>query len=370
MSFLLITMLNVIGAGLDAPMATVALACLAAIFALQLRHSRPEAYRAPRWQKVAALGVQALLTYLPLLFFHAAWGGMAGFLAGSLLLMLPTRLAWTLYAAVGLTMLLPPALEGRPALDSVYLCQSTLLTGLVVFGLTRLADLVHVLHDTRDQLARMAVTKERLRFARDLHDLLGYSLSAITLKSELIYRLVPAHPQRALGEIRDVLAISRQSLADVRTVASGLRDMSLVEEITTAEGLLTAAEVNIRVTLELGAMSQQVSTVLAAVLREAVTNLLRHSKADNCVIEAVQEDGRVLLRVENNGVDPDYRDPSAHSGSGLGNLTSRMHEISGELTTHRGPDDTFRLVAEAPAFPERPRSGADIVVPMTQNPAA
>ncbi len=370
LSFLLITMLNVLSAGLGTGMNLVALTCLAAVFALQLRHSRPEAHRAPWRRKAVALGVQALLTYLPILVFRAEWGGMAGFLAGSLLLLLPPRLAWPLYAAVGLSMLLPPALEGRTVLDSVYLCQSTLLTGLIVFGLSRLADLVHALHDTRGQLARMAVTKERLRFARDLHDLLGYSLSAITLKSELVHRLVPTHPQRALAEIRDVLAISRQSLADVRTVASGLRDMSLAEEITTAEGLLTAAEVDIRVTLRLGTMSQQVSTVLAAVLREAVTNLLRHTKADVCVIEAVQEEGRVRLRVENNGVDPDYRDPSAHSGSGLGNLATRMREISGELTADRGPDDTFRLVAEAPAFPERPRSGADTAVPMTRKPAA
>ncbi|WP_244405640.1 MULTISPECIES: histidine kinase [Streptomyces] len=370
LSFLLITMLNVLSEGLGTGMNLVALACLAAIFTLQLRHSRPKAHRAPwRW-KAAALGVQALLTYLPLLVFQAEWGGMAGFFAGSLLLLLPPRLAWPLYAVVGLSMLLPPALEGRSVLDSVYLCQSTLLTGLIVFGLTRLADLVHVLHDTRGQLARMAVTKERLRFARDLHDLLGYSLSAITLKSELIHRLVPAHPQRALAEIRDVLAISRQSLADVRTVASGLRDMSLAEEITTAEGLLTAAEVDIRVTLRPGTMSQQVNTVLAAVLREAVTNLLRHSKADSCVIEAVQHEGRVRLLVENNGVDPDYRDPSAHSGSGLGNLATRMREISGELSTDRGPADTFRLVAEAPAFPERPWSGADTAVPTTRKPAA
>ncbi|WP_329116542.1 sensor histidine kinase [Streptomyces sp. NBC_01465] len=350
LSFLVISMLNVISLGLGVVPDLVALTCVAVIFALQLRHSRPEANRVPPRQRLVTLGTQALLTFLPLLVFKAAWGGMAGFFAGSLLLLLPSRVAWPLFGAVGLMMLLPPLLEGRPVLESVYMCQSTWLTGVVVFGLTRLAELVHVLHDTRGQLARMAVTKERLRFARDLHDLLGYSLSAITLKSELIHRLVTSHPQRALSEVRDVLVISRQSLADVRMVAGGLRDMSLTDELTSAEGLLTAAEVDIRVDLRLGTMSRQAGTVLAAVLREAVTNLLRHSKADRCLIEAVQEEGRIRLCVENNGVDPDYRDPSAHSGSGLGNLAARMHEISGELSTFRGPDDTFRLVAEAPAF--------------------
>ncbi|MBO1334102.1 sensor histidine kinase [Streptomyces sp. VRA16 Mangrove soil] len=356
-------MLNVLAAKLSVGMSALALICLCAIFGLQLRHSRSDAVRAPRWQKVVTLGAQTLLTYLPILLFQAQWGGMAGFLAGSLLLLLPARIAWPSYAAVGLSMLLPPLLNGLSLLDSFYLCQSTLLTGVIVFGLTRLADLVHVLHDTRGRLARMAVTKERLRFARDLHDLLGYSLSAITLKSELIHRLLPGNSQRALTEIREVLAISRQSLADVRTVASGMRDMSLAEEINAAEGLLVAADINTRVTLRQGSMSQQVSTVLAAVLREAITNLLRHSKADSCVIEAVQEGGRVRLVVENNGAQPDYRDPSAHSGSGLGNLTSRMREISGDLRTERGPDDTFRLIAETPAFPERRQSSADAMAP-------
>ncbi|MET9383986.1 histidine kinase [Streptomyces sp. NPDC002928] len=363
-------MLNVLAAEMSVGMSAVALTCLAAIFALQLRHSRPDADRASRQQKFATLGAQALLTYLPILVFRAQWGGMAGFFAGSLLLLLPPRIAWPAYAAVGLSMLLPPVLDGRSVLDSVYLCQSTLLTGVVVFGLTRLADLVHVLHDTRGRLARMAVTKERLRFARDLHDLLGYSLSAITLKSELIHRLIPGNSQRALTEIREVLAISRQSLADVRTVASGLRDMSLVEEVNAAEGLLIAADVDTRVTLQQGTMSQQVSTVLAAVLREAVTNLLRHSKADSCVIEAVRQGGRVRLLVENNGVQPDYRDLSVHSGSGLGNLASRMREISGELHTDRGPDGTFRLVAEAPAFPDRNRSDTDAMASATREAAA
>ncbi len=368
-SFLVISMLNVFAQEMSLGMTAVALSCLSAIFVLQLRHSRPDAHRASRRQKVVTLGAQALLTYLPILVFRAQWGGMAGFLAGSLLLLLPAWTAWASYAAVGLSMLVPPLLDGRSLLDSFYLCQSTLLTGVVVFGLTRLADLVHVLHETRGRLARMAVTKERLRFARDLHDLLGYSLSAITLKSELIHRLLPGNSQRALTEVREVLAISRQSLADVRTVASGLRDMSLAEEVNSAEGLLVAADVDIRVTLQQGTMSQQVSTVLAAVLREAVTNLLRHSKADSCVIAAVQQGGRVRLLVENNGVQPDYRDLSVHSGSGLGNLASRMREIDGELHTDRGPDDTFRLVAEAPAFPER-QPGADTVAPAAREAAA
>ncbi|MGW0846847.1 sensor histidine kinase [Streptomyces sp. NPDC002787] len=345
--YLLITTLNILSARLPPAVTASALVCLVVIFALQLHHSRPDARLTARWPKTATLGTQALLTYLPIIVFRAEWGAMAGFFAGSLLLLLPSRWAWPLYGVVGLSMLLPPALEGRSALDSLYLCQSTLLTGLVVFGLSRLTDLVRVLHETRGQLTQMAVTRERLRFARDLHDLLGFSLSAITLKSELIHRLVPTHPQRAMDEIRDVLVISRQSLADVRAVASGLREMSLADELTSAQSLLAAADVEVRTDLRTGPMSGQVNTVLAAVLREAVTNLLRHSKATYCEIRAVRSDGRVRLSVRNDGVDPDYHDLSPHSGSGLGNMATRLAVVGGELTTARGEDGTFLLVAEA-----------------------
>jgi two-component system, NarL family, sensor histidine kinase DesK len=357
LNYLIITTLNILSQDLSPAILTAGLIGQAAIFVIQLGHSRPGAAQAPRWQRGVSLGAQALLTYLPIVVFRAQWGAMAGFFAGSLLLLLPSAAAWGMYAAVGLSMLVPPALDGRSVLDSVYLCQSTLLTGLVVYGLTRLTDLVRVLHDTRGRLARMAVAQERLRFARDLHDLLGYSLSAITLKSELIHRLVPTHPRRAMEEIHDVLAISRQSLADVRIVASGLRDMSLEQELTSAESLLRAAEVNVSVRMRLGTLNRRVDTVLAAVLREAITNLLRHSKAGRCVIEAVQENGRVRLSVENDGVDPAYRDVSPHSGSGLGNLALRLREVSGGMTTERDNEGTFLLVAWAPAAPVAQQSG-------------
>ncbi len=370
LSYLTITMLNILGAGLGPVKLACALVGLAAIFLLQLLHSAPGANRACVWQKYLTLIIQALITYLPIVVFRAAWGAMAGFLAGSLLLLLPTKTAWILYGSVGFSMLLPPLLEGRSALDSIYLCQSTLLTGLVVYALSRLSELVREVHETRDELARMAVTKERLRFARDLHDLLGYSLSSITLKSELIHRLIPTHPGRAMDEIADVLTISRQSLADVRRVASGFRDMSLRQEIASAQSVLSAADVVVRARLSLGSLSKQVDTVLASVLREAVTNLLRHSRAQRCDIEGVQEDGLIRLSVANDGVDPAYRDPSPYSGSGLGNLEMRLRAVGGKLRSGRGKDGMYRLVAEAPVNAVRKLAALDVEGLPAEGPAA
>ncbi|MEV7522618.1 histidine kinase [Streptomyces sp. NPDC091371] len=347
-----ITTLNILNAGVEGRGLVVALGCLVAVFVLQLLHSRPGARYAPTPRKVLTLGAQAVLTYLPLFTLKSQWGAMAGFLAGSLLLLLPPRLGWSLYGLVGVSMLVPALLEGQPPVFTVYIVQTTLLTGLVTFGLSRLSELVRVLHESRGALTRAAVTRERLRFARDLHDLLGYSLSAIQLKGELIHRLISAHPAKAKQEIEEVLVISRQSLADVRRVASGYRDMSLEEEIASARSVLGAAEVTAVTDIRLGPVSSPVDTVLATVLREAVTNILRHSRAGRCEISAVEKDGLVTLSVTNDGTTEGYRDSSPHSGSGLGNLELRVRAVGGELVVEQGPGSLFRLVARVRADAE------------------
>ncbi|ROQ67106.1 two-component system sensor histidine kinase DesK [Streptomyces sp. 840.1] len=348
LSYLIITALNILATDLSAGVKFLGVAVLTAVFVIQLVHSTPDANRASVPRKCLTLGAQALLTYLPVLLFGVQWGSMAGFLAGSLLLMMPQRLGWTLYGLVGVSMFVPPLLLGLSAVGAFYAGMSTLLTGLVVYGLTRLAELIQELHSARDEVARMAVTQERLRFSRDLHDLLGYSLSAITLKSELIHRLIPMQPDRAVAEVEDVLGISRQSLADVRRVASGFRDMSLPQEIETAESVLMAANVDVEVKGAICDVSQQIENVLAAVLREAVTNVLRHSEAQRCVIEASQRQGSVRLSVLNDGTDPLHRDPSPHSGSGLGNLQLRLREVGGSLASGLAADGGFHVRAEVP----------------------
>ncbi|MFC3575176.1 sensor histidine kinase [Streptomyces yaanensis] len=356
-SFLLIAMLNILSVRLSPAADVFAFVALVVVFLIQIRHSAPGAGRRPAREKALTLGVQFLLTYLPLFVFHAQWGALGGFLAGSLLLLLPPRPAWILFVAVGLSMLVPPLVDGMRIVDSIYLCESTLLTGLVVYGLSHLAETVQELHDARGELARLAVVRERLRFARDLHDLIGFGLSAITLKSELVHRLIPAHPERAVQEVDDILAISRQSLTDVRRVASGFRDMSLAQEATSAESVLSAADVAVRVEVATGEVSRQVENALAAVLREAVTNVLRHSKATRCEIRVTTDRELVTLSVVNDGVETGRRAPSDYGGSGLGNLALRLGEIGGGLDSGALPDGTFRVRAVAPAAAPEPDGG-------------
>ncbi|WP_240796265.1 histidine kinase [Streptomyces sp. RFCAC02] len=344
-----ITAMNIGDAGLSPLGSAAAFAAMAAVYALQLVHSAPGARRAPLRRTGWTLGLQAALTYLPLVVFDSAWGSMAGFLAGSILLLLPPPWAWPLYGLVGISLLVPGIQWGDPPRTIVYYVQATLLTGLVTYGLTRLTEVVRALHDTREELSRAAVSRERLRFARDLHDLLGYSLSAVALKGELIRRLIPDQPGRAVTEVEDVLVITRQALADVRAVASGYRDLSLEEEVRSARTTLDAAGITVHADVRLGTVSGTVDTALATVLREGVTNVLRHSRATRCGIDAAAVDGVVRLSLTNDGAHGEPSGPSEpDGGSGLGNLTARLRAVGGTLTWRRAPDGTFLLVAEAP----------------------
>ncbi|MFD5781809.1 sensor histidine kinase [Streptomyces sp. NPDC126933] len=351
LGYALLTITSILTAGVSPTAEATGLLLLLPILALQLLHSTPGGNQAPLSRTCLILALQALLTYLPLIIFQAYWETMAGYLAGSLLLLLPARLAWPLYATVGLSMLIPPLLTGRPLLDSINFTHTTLLTGLVLYGLTRLAHLITDLHTTRGELACQAVTGERLRFARDLHDLLGFSLSAIALKTELVHQLVPTQPDRAMKEINEVLTLAGQSLTDVRRAAGGYRAISLQQEIRTAQSMLQAAGIHVHVEMELATLSPHIDTALATTLREAVTNLLRHSSATHCRIRAVHHGGVVRLLIENDGADPGYRNTAPHSGNGLGNLQARMTAIGGRLKTGHVKDGTFRLLAEAPARP-------------------
>lgn len=357
--YLGITFLNILSQDFDLHALTLALTCMLLVFLLQLVHSAPSISAARVRTKMLTLTAQGVLSYLPFIWFGVSWGAMAGFFAGSVLLLLPARAGWTLYGLTTLSLLVPGILNQRGLVDLVYMCQTTALTGLVVYGLSRLTSLVDQLHRARTDLARMAVSNEQLRFSRDLHDLLGYSLSAITLKNELIHRLIPANALRVREEVDEVLTISRQALADLRRVAHGYREMSLSAELTSTESVLTAAGVSVTVDTHdaIERLGLATSTVLATVLREGVTNLLRHSNASYCRISARIEDDLVRLAIVNDGLVIGHHVPSRHSGSGLGNLERRLEDIGGRLIVRRLPDrpdvGVFRLTAEAPIGEDR-----------------
>ena len=324
---------------------------MAALLSLQLLHFTPLAARLRSRLGRVVLLLQAALVYTPFLWFGQAWVGMPGFLAGNTLLILSAPYSWAAFAAVvGSTGVLQASLDPRP-LYVAYTTVSCMLTGLIVYGLSRLTGLVAEVHRSRLELAQLAVTQERLRFSRDLHDLLGYSLSAITLKSELTRRLVPGDPDRAQDELVEILEISRQALADVRSVASGYRDLSLDHESHSARSVLTAADIEVTLSIDHGPLPDTVNTVLATVLREGVTNVLGHSKAEHCGIIVDERDDGVRIRITNDGVRPAPEGLPTRRGTGLQSLSSRTAALGGQLSAGVQPDGRFLLEVTIPLLP-------------------
>jgi two-component system, NarL family, sensor histidine kinase DesK len=291
------------------------------------------------------LGTQAILVYMPVLALGQVWLGTPGFLAGSVLLVLRPAAAWPVFGLVVASITAAQWVVDAALVGVLYAALATVTTGLVVYGLCRLTVLVEEVRASRAEIARMAVLRERLRFARDLHDLLGFSLSAITLKIELTHRLMEKAPAEAANQLLEILEISRLALSDARTVASGYRDMSLEEEGRSALSVLSAADVAVHMDSDHPDLSVQGNTVLATVLREGVTNLLRHSKAKHCAITIRQSADRVFIEIVNDGVRAEEHDE--HDGDGLHNLSARAEEIGGSVTAGREMD-TFRLRAEVP----------------------
>ncbi|MEV0379142.1 histidine kinase [Nonomuraea sp. NPDC050643] len=315
-----------------------AAAMLAAIVVMQLR--------SVTGRHMAALAVMAVLTYAPIPVFGPIWLGMSGFLAGPVLLAFRPRVAWPLTAAIVAATGAIAARFGLPLPEWANVTVSTLVTGLVIYSLLRLAQIVKELRTAREGLARSAVVEERLRAARDLHDLLGHSLAAILLKCELARRLPP---ERARAELADVLDMAERAGHDLRSVSGEQRDLSLAAETDSAVSVLRAAHVEVTAALAHPPLPPEVETVLSAVLREAVTNVLRHSAARHCAIETAADGDRVRLSVRNDGA---HRAGTRHGSSGLGNLTTRLAALDGRLTTEAA-DGWFRLDARAPLDPAR-----------------
>ncbi|MFG3286669.1 sensor histidine kinase [Streptomyces sp. NPDC048111] len=305
--------------------------------------------RRPRLLQLGALGGLLLLQCVPWFFLGPSWMGLPGFVAGSALLVLPAAGAWPLVAAVTVISDVVFREVDSTLTDLIYETAYTVICALVVFGLSRMAQLASELHRSRTEIARLAVTTERLRFARDLHDLLGFSLSAITLKCELVRRLAPTSPVQAQAELTEVLGIARQALADVRTVAEGRQRMSLTAEAANATAMLAGVGIRATVDTDCGELPGDVDTVLATMLREGLTNMLRHSRAAHCEITAERTPAGVRLTLVNDGVEGRADaglDSKVNGGSGIGNLTTRVNAVNGRLEAGARPDGWFELKAE------------------------
>lgn len=198
------------------------------------------------------------------------------------------------------------------------------------FRSQRLADAK--LRQSREEIERLAMIAERERIARDLHDLLGHTLSTITLKAELATKLATRDAERAADEMREVERISRQAMKEVRTAVAGYKSRSLAEEISQVRAALDAAGVELEVGFDpesdvsLQELDPTTEGVLSMALREAVTNVIRHSKAKRCVVRLERSRGELHLEVRDDGVGA-----KAPEGSGLVGMRERLASLGGRL---------------------------------------
>ncbi|KUL54903.1 histidine kinase [Streptomyces sp. NRRL F-4489] len=238
----------------------------------------------------------------------------------------------------------------------------TFLSGMVTATVLSLFDTIHELRATRQELARSAVEQERLRFSRDLHDLLGHTLSVVVVKAEAVRRLAPRDLDAALGQAADIEAVGRQALTEIREAVSGYREGSLATELDRARSALDGAGIEPVVRRSGPPLPPQAEALLGWVVREGVTNTVRHSGATRCEIEVRADGDRARLTITDDGRGPVSSGAARAGGAaappgtaigpvggtGLTGLTERLAAAGGTLRHGPGGRRGFRVTAELP----------------------
>jgi two-component system sensor histidine kinase DesK len=220
------------------------------------------------------------------------------------------------------------------------------LVAFAMYGFFKIVQSNIALAAARAEVARLAAENERSRIARDLHDLLGHSLTTITVKAGLARRLAErGDADRSLREITEVEQLSRRTLGDVRAAVAGHRDVTLAGELATAREVLRAAGIIAELPGSVDATSPELQELFGWVVREGVTNVVRHSRADHCRVEL----GPDWIEIADDG-----RGGTPGAGNGLTGLRERIAAAGGTLTASGGGFTGFRLRASVPQLSARP----------------
>jgi len=218
-------------------------------------------------------------------------------------------------------------------------------TNLIAAQRVRANAKLRMAHEEIEQLAKLA---ERERIARDLHDVLGHTLSVIVLKSELAGRLFTRDPQRAAAEIADVETISRKALSEVREAIGGYRAEGLAAEIKRAHSTLDAAGVTLVCEEKPPELNPAIESVVSLVVREAVTNIVRHAHASRCSMSFPAENGHRSLVIEDDG-----RGGIRAEGNGLRGMRERIEALGGRFTVDGSQGTRLTILLPADAHAEK-----------------
>ena len=216
------------------------------------------------------------------------------------------------------------------------------MVGIANISRAALEDKNVALASAQDEVKQLAATAERERIGRDLHDLLGRTLTLIAIKADLAAKLSPRDPAKAESEMREVAAAARDALAEVRAAVAGMTGATLSREIASSQAALAAAGIACVIDADAEQIDQGASAVLAMTLREAITNVIRHSGARTCRIALTRGANGLELAVTDDGDGEAVRE-----GGGIGGVRSRLAAVGGGLSLTGGAEGT-QLVARLP----------------------
>jgi two-component system sensor histidine kinase DesK len=279
-----------------------------------------------------------------LTYFNPAALGYLIFGFFSVAFCLPTRLAWKAIGAVILIYVIEMVLIGHDSTTILSCTLPAVLLGIsAVYTAYTHQQQAHLRRST-EEIMRLATLAERERIGRDLHDLLGHILSVVALKSELARKLIDRDLDAARTEISEVERVARDALAQVRNAVSGIRSTALSAELVAATALLEAQGVRVKCETEHVKLPHERETALALSLREAATNIRRHSGASGVTIRVMQESATVVVEVADDG-----RGGRIVPGNGLNGMRERLGSVGGSLSVTPNKDGGTLLRASVPA---------------------
>ncbi|WP_052675008.1 sensor histidine kinase [Amycolatopsis orientalis] len=325
-------------------LAVAGLLILAIAYAVALFAERSPAVRRWGFATATAVSIPLVAPAGPGDMFTWAWLGGAA--AGFAPLLFAGRLRWVA----------PAVIVAATVVAGVFTGGSPLVHGLIAAALagtilativlpSRLWDLLLQARAGREARARLAVSEERLRFARDVHDLLGHRLAVIALKAELAARLSGTDPERAACEAAEAQNLATSALSEVREAVHGYREVDLGDQLLAVENVLRDAGIRCTVRQPEDDPPAGTATQLALALREACTNVLRHSTAGWCTIEIRRDPEEVRMTIANDGAGKAVADGL---GFGLRGTSERLAGLGGTLRTRR-EGDVFTLDISVPA---------------------
>jgi two-component system sensor histidine kinase DesK len=306
----------------------------------------------PTW---VMLGVTTLLAICYPFLFGDSYNALPIYLGVACAMTLPPRLAGRGVGATAVLTLVLCLAAGAPGGTTALLSFETLTIGLLMLGFRTSRILVVELHEARGEVARLAANEERLRISRDLHDLLGHTLSLIVLKSEVATRLVDRDPAKSLAEVHDIETVARQALADVREAISGYSQRNLTDELQNSRNVLAAADIELTITTSGTPLPDQIDGLFGWAIREGVTNIVRHARARTAQITVHRVQDTAVLEITDDG--PGLDQPVASPGNGLRGLGERVAVSGGTVEAGPRTDGGFRLTVRAPL--EAPRAALE-----------